>query len=76
MKIEAVKKPQTKGIMEIKILSIWTGDTESSFTNRIKEGEETISCVEHKIEETDTSIKENIKFKNSWHKTSKNFGKP
>lgn len=77
MKIEAVKKSQSEQIMGIKILSIWTGDTESSFTlyKGMKEGEEIISDVEVTIEETDTTIKENIKSKNSWYKISKNSGK-
>jgi hypothetical protein len=35
MEIEAIKKSQTKGILEIKNLGTQTRTTEASFTNRI-----------------------------------------
>lgn len=46
LKIEAKKKTQTEGILEISILRKRTGTTEASITNKIKEMEERISEVE------------------------------
>ena len=47
----------------MKNLGIQTGTTEASFTNRIQEMEERSSSVEDRLEETDTSVKENAKSK-------------
>lgn len=56
--LEAMKKIQTEGILEMKNLRIQTGTSEASFTNRI---EERISGVEDTVEEMDTSIKKKKK---------------
>ena len=60
MKME-IKRTQTEGILGVKILRIQTGTTEASFTKRIQEMEERSSSVEDRIEEMDTSVKENAK---------------
>lgn len=39
VEIESIKKSQIEGILEVKILEIWTGTTEMSFTNRLQEME-------------------------------------
>jgi len=44
-----------------------------SITNEIQEMEERISGIEDTIEEIDTSAKENVKSKNSWHKASSKY---
>jgi predicted ribosome quality control (RQC) complex YloA/Tae2 family protein len=41
-----------------------TGTTDPSISNRVQKMEERISAVEDTIEETDASIKENVKSKN------------
>ena len=46
MEIDTIKKAQTKGILEIKKLGIWTGTAEANFTNRIQKMEERISGIE------------------------------
>lgn len=64
MKIEATKKAQTKGTLEIKKkIGMWIGITESSLTNRIKEMEDRISVFKDTVEGMDTSVIENGKFK-------------
>ena len=50
-KIEAIKKTQTEGILEMENLDKWTGTTEASITNRLQEIKERISGVELIIEE-------------------------
>ena len=44
-------------------LSKRTGTTDTSITNRIQEMEERIAGLEDRIEEIDTSVKENVKSK-------------
>lgn len=56
--MEAIKKTQTVGRMERKILGIVTGTTEASFTNRLKEMKERISGFEDTKKEMDISAKE------------------
>ena len=58
MKIEAIKKAQTEGILEMKNLS-----EDEGICNRTQEmGEQNLSC-RNIIEERDTSVKENAKSK-------------
>ena len=59
--IEAIKKTQTKGILEIENLRTRAGTTDVSITNRIQEMEGRISGVEDRIEEIDLPVKENVK---------------
>jgi hypothetical protein len=61
--IEGIKKTQTEEILEMENVGKRTGATDASITNRIQEMEERISGVEDTIEETETSVKENIKSK-------------
>jgi hypothetical protein len=64
MEIEAIKKTQTEGILEMENLGNWIGTTGVSITNRTQEMEERISgVVKDKVEEIDTLVKENIKSK-------------
>lgn len=56
MEIESIKKTkEVKGIY-------WTGTTEASLTNRIKEMEDRSSCIKDIREDMDTSVKENNKY--------------
>lgn len=41
----------------------------ASLTKRIQEMEDRVSGIEDKIEEMETLVKENVKYKNSRHKT-------
>ena len=59
--MEAMKKTQTEGWMDMENLGKWTGTTETSITNRIQEIEERISDTEDTIEEIKSLIKENSK---------------
>lgn len=60
---EAIKKNKLRESWRWKNLGKWTGATDVSITNRIKETEKRISGIEGKIEETDTSAKGNRKSK-------------
>ena len=60
--IEAIKKKQTKKILEMKKLGKQKQTTDASITNRIQEIENRISGVEDTIKEIDLSVKENVKF--------------
>lgn len=60
--IEAIKKAQIEGILEMKILGQQRYTTEAKFTHII-ETEERILDIEDKIEGIDTSVKENVKSK-------------
>ena len=51
--------------LEIKILGKRSRITDVSITNRIQEIEETITGVEDNQEESDTTVKENTKHKDS-----------
>ena len=46
MEIEAIKKTQTKGNLEMKNLHKWLGTIEANINNRMQETEERISGVE------------------------------
>ncbi|KAL6084859.1 hypothetical protein STEG23_002844 [Scotinomys teguina] len=61
--IEAIKKTQTEGKLEMENLSKRTGTTDTSINNRIQAMEERISGIEDTIEEIDTSVKENTEAK-------------
>ena len=55
--IEAIKKTQTEGILDMENLGKWAGTTEISITNRIQEKEERISGAEDTTEEIDSLVK-------------------
>ena len=57
MEIEAIKKTQTQGILEIKILGKRTENIDISITNRMEKVKDRISDIEDTIEESDTSVK-------------------
>jgi predicted nucleic acid-binding Zn-ribbon protein len=63
VKIESVKKKQTKGNLEMKMLETQAGTSEASLTYRTQEVKERISGTESMIKEMDTSVKENVKSK-------------
>jgi Tfp pilus assembly pilus retraction ATPase PilT len=63
LEIEAMKKRQTGEILEIGNPGKRKATTNASVINRIQEIEERISGIEDKIEEIDTSVKQNVKFK-------------
>ena len=60
--IEALKKTQTEGILDMENLDKQMDTTEASITNRIQEMEDRISGVEDTIEEIDSLVKENVKY--------------
>jgi hypothetical protein len=75
MKIEAIKKTQTEGILEMENLGKGTGTTDTSITNRIQEMGERIPGIEDATEETDTLIKKkNLKSKKFLTQTSRKSG--
>jgi hypothetical protein len=49
--MEAIKKPQTKGVLEIRHLGIQAKTTEAHFTNRVQEIEGRISGIKDMMEE-------------------------
>lgn len=57
MEIEAIKKTQTEGILEMGSLGKLTKITDTSITNRIQKMKERISGVEDTIEEIGISVK-------------------
>ena len=61
IKTEAIKKTQTKGILEMENLGKQRRTAYESITNRIQEMEERISSAEDIIEEIDSLVKENAK---------------
>ena len=63
MEIETIKKSQRETTLELENLGKKSGDIDGSITNRIQEIEEKISGAEDTIENTDTTIKENVKYK-------------
>ena len=63
MKIEAIKKTQTKEILEMENLGKITGTKDTSISNRIPEMKERSSGVGVMIEEINISVKENVKSK-------------
>ena len=58
MKIETIKKPQKKAILEMEYLGMKSGAINANITNRIKETEERIWGVEDTIENIDMFLKE------------------
>jgi uncharacterized coiled-coil protein SlyX len=63
MEVETIKKSQRETILEIEILGKKSGSIDASISNRIQEMEERISRAEDTIENVDTTIKENAKYK-------------
>ena len=57
MKIEAIKKTQTKEILEMENLGKRTGPTDANITNRIQKMKERISGIEDTREEINQSKK-------------------
>jgi prefoldin subunit 5 len=71
MEVEMIKKSQRETTLEIENLGKKSGAIHTSITNRIQDMEERISGAEDSIENMDTTIKENAKFKNILIKTSR-----
>jgi chromosome segregation ATPase len=63
MEVETIKNTQRETTLEIEILGKKSGTTDVSISNRIQEIEERISGAEDSIENMDTTIKENAKYK-------------
>jgi chromosome segregation ATPase len=63
MEIETIKKLQRETTLELENLEKRSGVIDASITNRIQEIEERISGAEDTIENTDTTVKENVKSK-------------
>ena len=63
MEVEKIKKSQKKTTLEIENLGKKSGAIDASITNRIQKIEERISGAEDTIENIDTTIKENAKYK-------------
>ena len=63
MERKTLKKSQRETILEIEKLGKRSGDTDASITNRIQEREERISGTEDTIQNIETTIKENVKWK-------------
>lgn len=62
--IEVIKKAGTEGILEKENLSKQIGSIHVSIANRIEEMEERISAIVKMIEEIDSLMNENVKYKN------------
>ena len=58
--IEAIKKAQSEGILDVENWSIQLGTTEVSITNRIQKMEGIISCIEDTIKKINSLVRENI----------------
>ena len=61
--VDTIKTPQNEATLEIETLGNKSGTIDASISNRIQEMEERISGAEDSIENIDTTIKENAKFK-------------
>ena len=61
MEIEAIKKTQTEGILEMENLGKRIGTTDTNMANRIQERKKRILGVEDTIEEINELVKENVK---------------
>jgi hypothetical protein len=61
MEVETIKRSQRETILEVGNLGKRSGVIDASITIRIQEIEERMSGVEDTIENTDTTIKENVK---------------
>ena len=71
MEVETIKKSERETTLEIENLGKKSGAIGASIINIIQEIEERISGAEVFIENMDTTIKENAKFKNILIKTSR-----
>ena len=63
MEGETIKKSQKKATLEIENLGKRSDITDANINNRIQETEKRISGVEYTIEDIDTTLKENTKYK-------------
>jgi hypothetical protein len=63
MEVETIKKSQRETTLEIEILGKKSGTIDVSISNRIQGMQERISGAENSIENMDTTIKENAKYK-------------
>jgi hypothetical protein len=63
MEIETIKKSQRERTVEIENLGKRSGVLDVSIINRIQETKKRISGAEDTIENTDTTVKENVKCK-------------
>ena len=61
--VETIKKTQRKATQEIEILGKKSGSVDASIMNRIQEIEERTSGPQDMIENIDTTVKENAKYK-------------
>ncbi|ERE81496.1 GTPase IMAP family member 3-like protein [Cricetulus griseus] len=66
IEIDTIKKTQTEGLLEVEKLSKQSGTTDASITNGIQEMEDRISDTEDKLEEINSSSKENLKSNKSF----------
>jgi chromosome segregation ATPase len=64
MEVQTIKKTQRETTLEIENLGEKLGTTDVSISNRIQDMEERISGADDSIENIDTTIKENAKYKN------------
>lgn len=63
MELETIKKAQSETTLDIENLGKRSGGIDASITNRIQEVEEKILGAEDTIENIDSTIKDNVKFK-------------
>jgi hypothetical protein len=63
MGIEAIKKTQAEGILEMENPGKGIGTADTNITDRIQEVEDIILGIEDTIEQSNISIKENTKYK-------------
>lgn len=61
VKIEWIKKTQTKVKLEMKNLGTQTRTSRAILTSRIKDMKGRFSGIEDKVEEMDISVKENVR---------------
>ncbi|ERE84459.1 GTPase IMAP family member 3-like protein [Cricetulus griseus] len=59
--LDTIKKTQTEGMLEVEKLRKQSGTTDASITKKIQEMEDRISDAEGKLEEINSSSKENLK---------------
>ena len=65
VEIESVEKIKTEENLEMKNLGTWIETTETYLPTRVQELEARVSVIEDRIEEMNTSVKENVKYKNT-----------
>ena len=63
MEIETIKKSQRETALEIENLGKKSGVLDASITNRLQAIEQRITGAEDTIENIDTAVKENVKYK-------------